>query len=1763
MATLLEQAVQERDRRSLLQQAITERDSRFASREVLPGPGFPSGTPRNILPEEDELLNEQEITGILNDTPQFEAGEEPSFIGGLIDRAQSIISEKTGLFAPDIGFIDNIDRPQGVAENLSELKTELPSVLLRVLADRLSGLTLNTLDIVANKVDASILDSEAPVKTFGELVDKVVGLERRDDLDKAAEITGKIFNFTGRLKTIGKVIPAAAAAPLREALRLQLASTDEQIVKAITDDPTFEGGAAVQRDTALGLLFGLAESGTGAAWKFLRGLKPDQQAAALKTLKLKVGATEAEIRKAAQRMAIKFHPDKVAGKVEQFKKVIRARDVAIAAREGKVIQKVTRRGLQITGEAGKPAITPKPAPTRPPTIAKEKIPAIEKVQPSEGLEAKQEAVKVADTKIPTKTVVVTEKAITEPQKQAADLEKKIPEVEVDVKPGPAKTIEVLKAEAEKKADVNIAIVKEVKAPKAKQRKVTLGEDETPIKVSDFGNGLGLQGKNLVHIDPDGNALIVSRDFTKKESIRLMNFFTSKDLDFNVSHDEAVKLFEENTGEGKLAISLTEIAKAESELGPEFLPPTRMAKELGVNIRNATVERFKTIIGGRLKNFTKTFPEFKISPVFTVDAEGMLVFKDNFKIRFAPEHFGIDPAKLKEGQTVKIDLDSFDISTKLTKPQEKEVTFFTGKGVAPIKAKPKPKKKPLRDKDLQKVQAIKNRAQATGKDKKIGDVEVLGTTEDVPIVESPGTLGAGNTIPEIEASLKPKGKPTSSREIVHQMERDFGVPFRSRITHMMRKTLGHFEIKSKVIRQRDVRDLSTAVHELGHHLDHNFFGLIHKHPPEGATQELLDMGKALYGKRVPPGGYKSEGVAEYIRNWMTDNDAENKAPNFTKWFNKYLKDNPDIAKRLNRTRELITKWKAQGALARIDSQIVETDIIPGTVKERVENAIKKLETLFIDKFAPLRRLRDEVGASQLRPTEDPFEVATANANKAGAKAAFFALEGTTDLAGNITGPSLQEVLKPISGEYKTWRRWAFAARARLWYKLGINPGISKTDADFTFDLFKDRKGYQKALDGFTKWNHAGIDYMVEAGAMEKELGDAIKKRHTIYLPFKRAFKAGEVQLKFSPGKGFVETGAPIKKAVGSGRAIVEPIQKALQGMEAMISAAQKSQVALAMANLADRFPGIGKHIVRIPPPMVPTTFSAEQIKGDILKVAVQKLGLDPTEGNLLEVIDNWDEDITIFTKGFKFTGKENVISIVKDGKRLFYEISPDLFNTLKGLDKFTLPWYLDIWLGKANRALRLGATALNPEFALRNFIRDLQTFSFTTEFAKGSFFSGIKGVGQDVQTSVSGVAEKFGITIPKDKNVLRFQALGGELSSFVLQDKSGIKHLKSTVLASDGTKYIINTFLHPVDVARELVGITEAGVRIGEFSPALAEGERRFGKGTADASMFAINAAQSSTVNFSKSGSLMQIVNQVEPFSNVAIQGPLKLLQTFRKNPIRSIRRGVVGLTTSAVILWWFNKDKKWWKNLPIHEKGNYLYFENPKNPNEIFRFPVAFELGHVFQTLPVAALDAMYRKDPNKVKDMFEFSLKQGNPFGVTAAFGPVLDIARNKDFADRPIVPRSVEGKLPEDRFKAHTSQLMRLIGKKLKVSPAQLEFLINSYSGGMYGRIARLLSGKGDVEGSKSDLPVIGTLFLRDPFAPKQQIQDFYTRFDLLSQKNQSDKITRDEKREFLIRNKIARAISPQWKLLSASKTVKQRKEIYGRIETAIIKGDTAINR
>lgn len=164
-------------------------------------------------------------------------------------------------------------------------------------------------------------------------------------LKKLPEITGTtavvIGSFAaahGIFTSIGfmQALPASAGVIAKAVETAKLFAGVEAIKQVgklgfnkITDeDVPYEGAIGVLKSAGFGMIFSLALQGTGKAGRALWGkLKPTEQAWALKQLGLKKGATIEEINKAAGKFARKFHPDKVKGFEEDFKQIIKARDI--------------------------------------------------------------------------------------------------------------------------------------------------------------------------------------------------------------------------------------------------------------------------------------------------------------------------------------------------------------------------------------------------------------------------------------------------------------------------------------------------------------------------------------------------------------------------------------------------------------------------------------------------------------------------------------------------------------------------------------------------------------------------------------------------------------------------------------------------------------------------------------------------------------------------------------------------------------------------------------------------------------------------------------------------------------------------------------------------------------------------------------------------------------------------------------------------------------------------------------------------------------------------------------------------------------------------------------------------------------------------------------------------------------------------------------------------------------------------------------------
>lgn len=928
---------------------------------------------------------------------------------------------------------------------------------------------------------------------------------------------------------------------------------------------------------------------------------------------------------------------------------------------------------------------------------------------------------------------------------------------------------------------------------------------------------------------------------------------------------------------------------------------------------------------------------------------------------------------------------------------------------------------------------------------------------------------------IPVSTEPKSEPIKASTIISKLSKELGVPIR--IGKIRKKALGIFKVHPEVIRTKEYNDLATTSHEVAHFIDKKLN--ISNSVPDGLKKELKDLDYDQSKNRV------NEGFAEFIRHYLTIGDSQDVAPKFHDYFEKEILSKSPIEKKIiSEATSSITKWREQGSLNRVLSQVdfdgLKSDL---SLKEKLESFDVKVRGRFTNRLYPLKYVVNKIiGEDKIRSSEDPYEIAMSIAKTASAKAWQFIMDGSFDFQLNKTGKSLKDVVAPVSKDIKNAIAYAYSKHAITLLDRGINPGISRVDAEYVLKN-NAKPEYEQFSQDFTQWSSHLVDYLVDAGGLSREAADVMRASNPFYVPLKRSFVDQGVSA--ATGKGFVDLGSPIKKIKGSGREIINPLESMVAMTEQIISVADKARVSRALIDLADKYPGAGKWIEKVPAPLKKTMIELEDISKQI-----ESLGGD------LSSVDK-SSLINLFSQG-DYYGKDNIVSIYKDGKREFYQLHKDLYDSMKGLDNVTLPWFIDSTFGSASRLVRLGATGIRAGFSLiTNPIRDFQTFVLQNEYTGTSK---VGNVGKAIIEELVG----------KGKYTQAFKRSGGEMAQPLGLDRKMLKNTVEEILADDVQRKALNIVKHPIEALRKILSFTEAGTRMAEFESVMKKYEPLFEKAQSDgdlvelkklkedAAIEASNAANEVTVNFKRAGSYASVINQIVPFFNPSVQGLSRMGRTIYEHPVRSGFRAIAWMTAPTLALWYMHKDEDWYKNLPDWQKYGFFNF---KIGDEIVRLPKPFEWGYLFGAIPEGIANSLYTKDPIYFKKAAEESAGAVAPPALPALVKPAMEVYFNWDiFRDSPIISMSQEGLLPPQQYTSHSSKLAIKLGEVLNVAPLNIDHLLSGYTGGL---ATDILNAFPKQYKERADYPIIGRLFTRSSTTGLGgvSVQEFYDEYKRLS--------------------------------------------------------------
>jgi hypothetical protein len=635
---------------------------------------------------------------------------------------------------------------------------------------------------------------------------------------------------------------------------------------------------------------------------------------------------------------------------------------------------------------------------------------------------------------------------------------------------------------------------------------------------------------------------------------------------------------------------------------------------------------------------------------------------------------------------------------------------------------------------------------------------------------------------------------------------------------------------------------------------------------------------------------------------------------------------------------------------------------------------------------------------------------------------------------------------------------------------------------------DSPEFQLAASNYYEWNRGVLKYLKEANPATAPTIDAIMASSKDYAPLARV-----IDPKEATAAAAVARSNPLYRMKGSGRQVRDIFETTLENTARLVSLAHRSMILDSVVKLS-KAEGMGFLVEKVPRDRV-----KEQVNFEKVRDQLEAMGVDTSAVPA-------DETLTFFSLAETPRGADPIVAVKEAGGGVgWYHVDPGVFEALNGLEVYRLPKMLDLFLGAPARAFRLGTTGLRAAFSLvTNPLRDVQTFVMQTVSGANPAQLGAAYV-----TALQDVV-RAGLGGKESGHVEAFHRLGANLAQPLGIDIAHTKRAAKTLFHGKFMRVVTN----PLDHLRELLSITEAAPRVAELK---LIGERAGWtpgtKMTRDQAVEMAVAAKRVTVDFTAGGQIAKVINQAVPFFNANLQGSRSFLRAMRERPGRAVLWGVASLTVPSLLMWWKNKDKEWYRQLPWRER--YLYDNIDDGKGNVWQIPRSFEWGNLFQVAPEAILDSWYRKDPRGAMEGLKYIFDTTNP-----ADWPVpLKIAKEQwqnriDFFQRPIVPRNQVDLPPGDQRGPYTTKLAQWIGDAFPntMSPRRVDAAVRGYFGGAVPDLVEAL-GLGSTGNARdkelADVPVFGRLFRHggEFSAANQAIADFYDDYTRLQARAQAE--------------------------------------------------------
>lgn len=903
-------------------------------------------------------------------------------------------------------------------------------------------------------------------------------------------------------------------------------------------------------------------------------------------------------------------------------------------------------------------------------------------------------------------------------------------------------------------------------------------------------------------------------------------------------------------------------------------------------------------------------------------------------------------------------------------------------------------------------------------------------------------------------VKDLGRNVSRKEIIDTINNLFDQRVKS--GRLGKKgAMGWYNTKTQVIRSGNWGDIRTLSHELGHHID-NLYGFSDEHNSIGLQaaidKDLLGQVRQRFGNaynHLNRQGIRQEGFAEFFNDYIGDRARAKKLfPTFYNYFKETIKNDKELNAAVDKLSNVTHKWFNQSSADRIKGSIsfertskaerIITDAKDGNIKDMLNRVANDVYTKTVDELNPLREMVEEIErvTGEKIPFEDnPLMQAWIARGWVG-KVQEFLAKGRPEKGIR----AFEDIIKDIpQKEHKDFSAYLVALHDLDLHRNGQMATFTLKEDLAAVSQYEKNPTFKSAAKDIHRFQDYILAELVNNGILKLETYHLLRNKYPNYVPFFRDFSTESMDGFFSSSKGFVNVANPIKRFKGSTRDIIDPLESIVKNTYQFYNAIERNHVGVTFAKLAKK-PGVGTIV--------------EEVRGN---------------------------------RPAKST--DNTFSVWVKGKKVVYETTPELAQTMKMMNKDTSNFITKILQYPASW-LRAGST-VTAGFAITNALRD--TISAGV-FSKHGFLP--------VVDTFRGLAH----FLKKDQLYWDYVKSGGAHAAMVSLDRDYLSgHLRELFSRKSTLSKVVR---NPIEVLRAISEATEVATRLGEFSNARKGYTGLYSrltktnlnpKSLGEASI----ASRDITIDFSRTGTHTKTANKVVAFFNATVQGGDKLIRAWRDDPKGMTIKSTLFITLPTIALWYLNKDNTAYQELPQWEKDTFFHIPTG---DKFVKIPKPFELGLLYGTTFERMLQYFDDKSTGRngvgFKGLGDRTIDTLLPDVLPTALSPIWEWWSNySKFRQRNIVPQSQE-KLPDKlQYGSNTSMVARKVGDTFNVSPYKVDNTIMGYG----GNLARLglditdaIGGANEKRPTKgvTELPEIRRFFAK-PYQSSDSVQRVYDDF------------------------------------------------------------------